>query len=155
MSESLRERRSSAGGGKHHTETNGGKQTAGRQLCVLCFTLLQAWWLHQICTSLSQKPSLLLPPALPPTFNILTLHVCSAHRRRPPSLSSPGGAADSPPPHPPSSRLAEVAHKLNTERKCVGGVHAHAWLLLAPPPPSSPPPALDLLHPLLRPSCYQ
>lgn len=26
--------------------------------------------------------------------------------------------------------LAVVGHKLNTERKCVGGVHAHAWLLL-------------------------
>lgn len=45
-----------------------------------------------------------------------------------------------------NSSLAEVGHKLNTERKRVGGVHAHAWLLLgsAPAAPSSPLPSVSL-----------
>lgn len=45
-----------------------------------------------------------------------------------------------------NSSLAEVGHKLNRERKRVGGVHAHAWLLLgsAPAAPSSPLPSMSL-----------
>lgn len=155
---------------KHHTEAmEGNKRLSDRRptalRLVLHITKSQVGMPHMykflrvfFCRH-CPKPSLLLLPLLLflslPHFPLSWTFCISTHHhsaRTPPLCPSvlhvlyPGGPLGAASLPVCWTLPSQVGHKLNTERKRVGGVHAHAWLLLgsAPASPSSPLPSMSL-----------